>query len=156
MAKTPTYLAEVKETDPSTPQEPATIRSNKQPGSNGTRISPRKLTKNGGWKRARQACTSCRTRKVRCTVSREWPCSNCRWDFAPGVHIVRRCSGRSHSTAFPSRQREPFEDGKWGRKVGIPASDLDRIRWTLHCFSGTGSRCRKSRLMLDERLYLAP
>ena len=49
--------------------------------------------------------------------------------FAHGVHMVGRCSGRSHSTTFPSRQHEPFEDGK-----GVGKSAL--LHPTLTTFVG--------------------
>ena len=41
-------------------------------------------------RRARRACLSCRSRKVRCDVTHRVPCGNCSWDHIECVVVSRR------------------------------------------------------------------
>ncbi|KAH6993249.1 hypothetical protein EDB82DRAFT_475027 [Fusarium venenatum] len=76
--------------------------------------------------RAKRACLSCRSRKVRCDVTRQSPCSNCKWNTADCVVIESRKS--------PVRKkRKEHEKGKSG------SSQDDNLKNTKRADVGNSS-----------------
>lgn len=69
-------------------------------------------------RRARRACLSCRTRKIRCNVEQQGPpCSNCLTDGLPGCQTVESLRGKKlrasiekpKSTKHPATASIPIE-----------------------------------------------
>jgi hypothetical protein len=84
-----------------------------------SRAGARPISKRRGKKRSSRACTTCRTRKVRCNiVAHGAPCSNCRHDE---VDCVLPLSRRQRSVLFPFRI--PLLSGREEHKAYISEKD---------------------------------
>ncbi|RSL85118.1 hypothetical protein CEP51_003531 [Fusarium floridanum] len=72
-------------------------------------------------RRARRACLSCRSRKVRCDVVERFPCGNCKWDNNECVVVSRR-GGKCIRVHPPASATEDSRD----RRNTIQEADTDR------------------------------
>ncbi|KAJ3545115.1 hypothetical protein NM208_g2675 [Fusarium decemcellulare] len=77
-------------------------------------------------RRARQACLSCRSRKVRCDVTQQTPCDNCKWHNLDCVVVGRRQRYlRVNNLILPHFRSSPEHNFEW-ETPGLPTRSCSR------------------------------